>query len=473
MSRVFYFSDAFLAYRKKCELGISYGLLGVPKDMTNFDLDELAPSKSELFANEDTIDSKNFEACDQVKISEETQVIEPDKLEKSVHDNFAKFETDVFGLKTCQAEESGSVHNLNEFYLKKRTPKSVKLFEKVESAGTEVSFRCPGCRVCQECIKSPRIECISIKEEAEQFIIDKSVTIDLEKKFVSVYLPFLCDPTKKLSSNFHIAEKIYFSQARKLSSKPEKDKNDVISGFKKLSDLNYITKLSDLSNDAQELINSSQVKYYIPWTAVWNANSVSTPCRPVFNASCASDTGYSLNDLLPKGRNSLNKLVQIFIRWRMHAFGFHTDIQKMYNSINLDPRHWCYQLCLFHEKLDPGVRPNVYVIKTLIYGVRTSGNQAERALRETARLSKDKYPRQNNIVQNDIYMDDCFSGDRSYEDTVNVTDGLHGVLAKGGFRLKGITFSGSDPPDHLCNDDSAKYRKSTILGPSSRICYPH
>ena len=50
-------------------------------------------------------------------------------------------------------------------------------------------------------------------------------------------------------------------------------------------------------------------------------------------------------------------------------------------------------------------------------------------------------------------MDDCFSGDRSYEDTVNVTDGLHGVLAKGGFRLKGITFSGSDPPDHLCNDD--------------------
>ena len=121
-----------------------------------------------------------------------------------------------------------------------------------------------------------------------------------------------------------------------------------------------------------------------------------------------------------KGRNSLNKLVQIFIRWRMHACGFHTDIQKMYNSINLDPRHWCYQLCLFHEKLDPAVKPFVYVIKTLIYGVRTSGNQAERAIRETARLCKDNYPKQNNIVQSDIYMDDCFSGDRSYEDTVNV-----------------------------------------------------
>ena len=50
-------------------------------------------------------------------------------------------------------------------------------------------------------------------------------------------------------------------------------------------------------------------------------------------------------------------------------------------------------------------------------------------------------------------MDDCFSGDKSYQEVIEVTDGLHAVLAKGGFRLKGITFSGSDPPDHLCNDD--------------------
>ena len=450
----FYFSDAFLTYRKQCEMGLSYGLLGAPKEMTNFDLDELAPSESDLFANDDATGSKNFNN-DHSKNYEQLLIKETDDdLTKNPHEFCAKSEIDdVFGLKTCQVEESSSVHNKNEFYVKKRTPKSVKLYEKVESAGTEVTYRCPGCRVCQECIKSPRIECISIKEESEQFIIDRSVTTNLAENSVSAYLPFLCDPTKKLSSNYHIAEKIYFSQVRKLCSKPEKDKSDVIDGFKKLIDLNYVTKLADLSKDEQELINSSQVNYFIPWTAVWNSNSVSTPCRPVFNASSATDSGYSLNDLLPKGRNSLNKLVQIFIRWRMHACGFHTDIQKMYNSIKLDPRHWCYQLCLFHEKLDPAVKPFVYVIKTLIYGVKTSGNQAERAIRETARLCKDNYPKQNNIVQGDIYMDDCFSGDRSYEETVDVTDGLHAVLAKGGFRLKGITFSGSDPPSHLCNDD--------------------
>ena len=252
----------------------------------------------------------------------------------------------------------------------------------LHGVGTEISYRCPGCRVCQDCIKSPRIECTSVREEAEQFLCDKSVTVNPEKGEVTAFLPFLCDPTKKLKSNYHIAEKIYFSQTRKLQ-KVDRDRTDVISVFKKLIDLSYITKLTDLSQEEQNLINSSEVKHFIPWTAVWNSNSVSTPCRPVFNASCATDTGYSMNDLLPKGRNSLNKLAHIVIRWRMHPSAFHTDIQKMYNTIKLDPRHWCYQLCLFHDLLDPNVKPVTFVIRTLIYGVKTSGNQAERAIRET------------------------------------------------------------------------------------------
>ena len=38
------------------------------------------------------------------------------------------------------------------------------------------------------------------------------------------------------------------------------------------------------------------------------------------------------------------------------------------------------------------------------YWVRISGNQAERAIRETANTFKDKYPRQNEIK--DAYVDD-------------------------------------------------------------------
>ena len=49
------------------------------------------------------------------------------------------------------------------------------------------------------------------------------------------------------------------------------------------------------------------------------------------------------------------------------------------------------------------------LIKTLIYGVKSSGNQSERGLCETARMSAVEFPEVNHIVQKDIYLDDCLS----------------------------------------------------------------
>ena len=369
-------------------------------------------------------------------------------------------ENDIFSyqeeIRDDESSESEAIQhypNKKESYVAKRVPKLVKFFENIEKAGTEVSYRCIRCRGCTECKKGEFVECISLQEEMEQGIIDKSVTVDKQNECVSAYLPFMCDPLKKLVTNHHIAEKIYMNQVKKLNSKSQKDKEEVIKAFQKLIDLGFIAKYDDLPSEEKQYIDASQVKYFIPWAAVWNTNSQSTPCRPVFNASCPTDSGYSLNDILPKGRNNLNKLVQIFIRWRIYECAFHTDIQKMYNTIRLDPKHWCYQLCLFANELDTDKKPDVHVIKTLIYGVRTSGNQAEKAVRETAKLCQDKYPRQNEIIQNDLYMDDCFSGENSNESAEKATDDLQIVLGKGGFHLKGITFTGFDPPDHLSNND--------------------
>ena len=54
------------------------------------------------------------------------------------------------------------------------------------------------------------------------------------------------------------------------------------------------------------------------------------------------------------------------------------------------------------------------VIKTLIYGVRSSGSLAERGLRLTAEMTL--YPRACDIM-NDIYIDDCLSGE-NYENAL-------------------------------------------------------
>ena len=326
-----------------------------------------------------------------------------------------------------------------------------KKFTECENAGTDVSYRCVKCRECPDCKISEQVEEISIREEVEQSIIDKSVKVDLVNCETSADLPFIKDPRNRLSSNEDIALKVYRYQTKALDKKP-KDREDTIESEKKLQHQGFVAWFDDLEKAEQKLILESSIQHFIPWRVVWNPNSVTTSCRLVFDASMRTNRECSLNDLLAKGRNNMNKLVQIAIRWTMHLHGYHTDIQKMYNTIRLNSHHWCYQLYLWDDTLDPRKKPRWKVIKTLIYGVRSSGNQAERGLRRTAELQKDEFPRENEVVQKDIYVDDCMSGDPTVEQRETTTQNLSSMLNRGGFRLKGFTFSGEHPPAHLSED---------------------
>ena len=200
------------------------------------------------------------------------------------------------------------------------------------------------------------------------------------------------------------------------------------------------------------MLSEAEMKYYIPWRAVWKQNSISTPCRVVFDASQITNTGYSLNDVIAKGRNNMNKLVEIVLRWMTHLVAFHTDIQKMYNSIKLRQEDWCYQRYIWQQDLDPSKIPDEKVIKTLTYGVRSSGNQAETGLRKTADISKNQYPEICEIIHKDIYVDDCLSGSLAETSAFKLSDELQIVVNRGGFSLKVFTFSGYPPCVSLSSD---------------------
>ena len=62
------------------------------------------------------------------------------------------------------------------------------------------------------------------------------------------------------------------------------------------------------------------------------------------------------------------------------------------------------------QDLDRKEEPEMKVIKTAIYGVRSSGNQAERAVCLTAEKNIKQYPKAYDIIYNDGYVDDCISG---------------------------------------------------------------
>ncbi|XP_066924707.1 uncharacterized protein [Clytia hemisphaerica] len=327
-----------------------------------------------------------------------------------------------------------------------------EFFNQSQDVGSEFQYRCINCRGCKSCKElSTTDEVMSVQEEVEQHVINESINVDVCKQNSTAFLPLLHDPSLYLSPNRKIALQIYNQQLRRLS-KYSKDKEDVLNSEQKLQTLGYVDYLKNLSPDVQRTLRNTNINNFIPWRAVWKENSVSTPCRIVFDASMKTGSGFSLNDIIAKGRNNMNKLLEIFLRWRGHKVGIHTDVAKMYNTIQLDQTHWCLQRYLWEENLNPDKPPEEKVIKTLIYGVKSSGNQAEHALRETAKIFKDQYPEVHKIITDDVYVDDCITGHQSQSEANHLADNLELVVNHGGFSLKGFTFSNQQPNDKLTAD---------------------
>ena len=320
-----------------------------------------------------------------------------------------------------------------------------------EEAGANIEYRCRGCRNCNDCKNGEHTEKISFKEENEQEIIEKCVTVDFQNNETVASLPFIADPSQKLVSNKHQSLKIYEQQTKQLAKKPE-IKQAVIEMEAGLQEAGYVEWVENLKPEEISMLDNSVSRYYMPWRVAYNENSVSTPVRVVFDASSITKTGLSLNDILAKGIKSLNSLVEIFLRFRIHAFVIHTDIKKMYNRIKLRIEDWTYQRYWWSLTLDPKFFPMEKVIKTIIYGSKPSGNQAEYALRQTARMQEIEFPAAAKAIINDTYMDDCLTGTADLTSAEELISDIDELLAKGGFSTKGYTISGRPPSPSLSKD---------------------
>ena len=100
----------------------------------------------------------------------------------------------------------------------------------------------------------------------------------------------------------------------------------------------------------------------------------------------------------------------------------------MYNTIKLDPADWCYQRYIWSENLDPNKIPQEKIIKTLIYGVRSSGNQAEYGLRKVAEMSNMQFPKVCEVIKDDTFVDDVVTGTPDISSSHKLSDDLEVVL---------------------------------------------
>ena len=166
-----------------------------------------------------------------------------------------------------------------------------------------------------------------MKETDKHFLesyIDSCVTHQAGGSY-SLKFPWKTDHPP-LPSNYTTCDKRTRALARRLG----KDLNllqtygNIISDYLKQS---FIEKVPT---------SSSSKAHYIPHHPVLKQSST-TPIRIVFDCSCrASQSHPSLNDCLMTGPPFLNDMCSILIRFRVHKYGFSTNIEKAFLHVTLD-----------------------------------------------------------------------------------------------------------------------------------------
>ncbi|XP_029170291.1 uncharacterized protein LOC114939979 [Nylanderia fulva] len=173
--------------------------------------------------------------------------------------------------------------------------------------------------------------------------------------------------------------------------------------------------------------------YYLPHHCILKTSNETTKIRVVFDASCKSSTGVSLNDALMIGPTVQQDLFSIVSRFRIFRFVFSADIAKMYRQILVDPQQTRLQRVLWRDEATASVQ--TYELITLTYGTATASYLATRALQFLAEMYAEEFPAGSRRVKRDFYVDDLLTGADTIEEALALKNQIVKILNRGGFQL--------------------------------------
>ncbi|UYV84431.1 hypothetical protein LAZ67_X002145 [Cordylochernes scorpioides] len=235
----------------------------------------------------------------------------------------------------------------------------------------------------------------------------------LEDGRYTVGLPFRTLPT--LGESRINALKRFLSLERKLQKSPSilKQYCDFMDEYLLINHMELIP--------SYELDTPSGQCYYIPHHCVFKEQSTTTKLRVVFDASCKTSNGKSLNDFLHVGPKLQQDIFNILIRFRTRPIAFSGDIEKMYRQVRIDSRDCYFQRIL--RRKNPSEPLLDYRLLTVKYGLSLAPYLAMRTLHQLARDKVSTFPVASKIVQTDFYVDDLLSGADTIEE-------LHVIFVK-------------------------------------------
>ncbi|XP_062540956.1 uncharacterized protein LOC134208994 [Armigeres subalbatus] len=258
----------------------------------------------------------------------------------------------------------------------------------------------------------------------EQFFLDTTVR-NSEGRYV-VKLPRRKELISQLRDNRYNAERRFNSLERRLDANPELklQYHEFIREYEALGHMREV-KVDELHADLQ---------YFLPHHAVLKPESSTTKLRTVFDASCKSKSGLSLNDVLLTGPTIQDTLVSIVFRFRMHAFVAVADISKMYRQILVHRADQPLQRILFRFSTEEPIK--VYQLLTVTYGTNCAPFLATRVLQKLADDEAENFPDAAPVVRKSFYVDDMLAGSSSAEELKAILKQVTGMVESAGFSLR-------------------------------------
>lgn len=194
----------------------------------------------------------------------------------------------------------------------------------------------------------------------------------------------------------------------------------------------YVEKMREMIHKkhlvlATEKAKPGELQYYIPH------HSIKKDDRIVYDASCKTDKGISLNDIQLLGPKLQKDLHEIIMRFRRHKVAIYADIKKMFNQVRLAQEQWKLQTIFWRENPNQPLRE--YWFTVITFGLSASAFIAVRCVIEAGRQAKDKYPNAAKAIEKDFYMDDTVTGAESISEAIKLGKQMYRILKGAGFEL--------------------------------------
>ncbi|XP_062713178.1 uncharacterized protein LOC134290149 [Aedes albopictus] len=241
-----------------------------------------------------------------------------------------------------------------------------------------------------------------------------------------VKLPKREELLPQLEDNWYNATRRFYSLERSLARDPEK--HAMYQKFvHEYQALGHMRKIDPNERD-------SKPRYYLPHHAVIKMDSTTTKLRTVFDASCRSKSGLSLNDVLLAGPTVQDTLVTIVIRFRIFEFVVSADIEKMYRQVLVSEQDQPLTRIVWRDH--PDLPLKIYQLLTVTYGTSCAPFLAIRVLQKLADDEEQRFPLAARALRRDFYVDNLLTGSNDTSSLAATCKQLIAMLASAGLPLR-------------------------------------